>query len=91
MRTIELEKDNQLTKVYLPNGCLFFSYNTLIGVYHMSTYTLAINQWSRTTGKHLATISKDVHCAVNRVPVEEVHEFIATNWKNMTSIEEVAQ
>ncbi len=71
MATVELSRSqsNNLTRVYLGNLVLWFSYETVVA-FHVPGQPRVVseNVWSQTTGRHLNEISADKSA---RVPHDE--------------------
>jgi len=71
---IHVEHPTQRENFYivsLPNGRVAFSYKTVIGVYcYGEGWTVAINTWGPTTGKHLNWLDEDKATRIDQDKVE---------------------
>lgn len=71
MATVELSRsqNNNLTRVYLGNLVLWFSYETIVA-FHVPGQPRVVSEniWSQTTGRHLNEISPN---KASRVPHDE--------------------
>jgi hypothetical protein len=69
------------TKVFVGNGCFWFSYTTLVAFNHLNTgLVVHENIWSHTTGKHLNMIDSDRdNTRVNASEFNRLYNLIFSN------------
>lgn len=66
-------------KFYFADFTIYFSYRTMVAFHHHSTgLVVALNEWSRTTGKHLNWIDGgDTEAKKKRVPHETLQKMFS--------------
>lgn len=83
---IKQSHNGKLTRVFINNKILYFSYETLIAFYDGQTLYVSQNEWSKTTGKHLNDI--DGGDKKNRIPHDELLR-ITNNYRFINKYERI--